>query len=207
MLLSVHRVRSRAELTLSTGEKLFMPRAMLKERPYRGGTPFDMQSFQRFLQERSYPFALEKAVSLLALKARTEKELRDSLRQAAYPAEVIVRVIDRMREAGYINDTEFAAQWAASRTARGMGGRRISMELRRKGLEQDAVDEALSQITDDAVFDSALKTAEKAARGKNLSSPSDRQKITAALLRRGYDYGLARRAISSLMSNGCDCDS
>ena len=44
-LISVQRSHGRATLVLSTGETLVMPRAMLKERPYRGGTPFDREAF------------------------------------------------------------------------------------------------------------------------------------------------------------------
>ena len=53
MLTGVRRIHGRAVLTLSTGETLSMPRAMLKERPYRGGTPFDRDNFDAFLRERA----------------------------------------------------------------------------------------------------------------------------------------------------------
>ena len=83
MLTGVRRIHGRAVLTLSTGETLSMPRAMLKERPYRSGTPFDRDSFDAFLRERAYPFAMEKAVALLASRARTETEIADAQRQNA----------------------------------------------------------------------------------------------------------------------------
>lgn len=54
---------------------------MLKERPYRGGTPFDREAFDTFLSERSYPFAMEKAVALLAMRPRTQQEIADALQQ------------------------------------------------------------------------------------------------------------------------------
>ena len=84
-LISVQRSHGRATLVLSTGETLVMPRAMLKERPYRGGTPFDREAFDSFLRERSYPFAVEKAVALLAMRSRTQQEIADALRKNAYP--------------------------------------------------------------------------------------------------------------------------
>lgn len=90
-LLSVRRDHGRAALTLSNGETLVMPRAMLKERPYRGGTPFDREAFDTFLSERSYPFAMEKAVALLAMRPRTQQEIADALRKNAYPARTIAR--------------------------------------------------------------------------------------------------------------------
>ena len=148
-LISVQRSHGRATLVLSTGETLVMPRAMLKERPYRGGTPFDREAFDSFLRERSYPFAMEKAVALLAMRSRTQQEIADALRKNAYPERTIARVMARLDEAGYINDTDFAEQWAASRTTKGMGARRIRMELRQKGVDSEAIDEALSAIDHD----------------------------------------------------------
>lgn len=193
-------MHSRAVLTLSNGETRVMPRALLRERPYRSGVPFDEAAFDALLRERSYPFALERAVSLLAVRARTERELRDALRECAYSEAVIERVIARMDEAGYIDDADFANQWAVSRTGKGLGARRIAMELRQKGVDAEHIEQALSQIDDEERMESAVHAAQKAARGKNLTLPADRQKVFAALMRRGYDSASAKKAIAELMS-------
>ncbi|MBR5225106.1 MAG: regulatory protein RecX [Clostridia bacterium] len=198
---SVKRVHGRATLTLSTGEILPMPRAMLRERPYKSGMPFDRQAFEIFLRERSYPFALEKSVSLLASRARTEKEIVDCLRKNAYPEQTIARVMAKLQDSGYINDADFAAQWTAARTSKGLGSRRIRMELRQKGVDQEKIDQALSAVDDEESLDGAIKAAQKASRGKDLTSPADRQKILAALARRGYDFSLARQALQMLSKN------
>lgn len=195
---SVRRIHSRAVLTLSNGETRVMPRALLRERPYRGGVPFDEAAFDALLRERSYPFALERAVSLLAVRARTERELRDALRQCAYSDAVIDRVIARMDEAGYIDDADFASQWAASRTGKGLGTRRIAMELRQKGVDAEHIEQALGQLDEEERMESAVRAAQKAARGRDLASPSDRQKVFAALMRRGYDSASAKKAIAAL---------
>ena len=198
---SLKRIHGRAVLTLSSGESIPMPRAMLRERPYKSGMPFDRTAFDTFLRERSYAFALEKAVALLASRARTEKEIVDALQKNAYPETTIARVMARLHEAGYINDEDFAAQWAAARTAKGMGIRRIRMELRQKGVDQAQIDQTLTAVDEDEWLSGALKAAQKAARGKNLSSPADNQKIIAALARRGYDFSIARRALNSLIES------
>jgi len=197
---SVRRSQGRAMLTLSNGETLAMPRAMLKERPYRSGMPFDRDAFDTLMNERAYPFAMDKAVTLLSLRSRTEKEIADSLRRNAYPEKTIARVMARLIEAGYLSDAAFAASWAASRTSKGMGACRIRMELRQKGVSQNEIDSALSAIDEDDMLSGAIRTAEKAARGKDLSSPADRQKILASLARRGYDYAAARQALQAILS-------
>lgn len=195
---SVKRVRGRAVLTLSTGETLFMPRAMLKERPYKSGMPFNLEKHESFIAARAYPFAMEKAVAFLATRARTEKELVDVLTENAYPEQAIARVMAYLTDAGYMNDAAYAQQWAASRSGKSLGARRIRMELRLKGVSQEEIDEALSSVDEDAMLDGAVKAAEKFSRGKDLSSPADRQKIMAALARRGYDYAIARQAIEQI---------
>lgn len=197
---SIKRIRGKAVLTLSNGDMIAMPRSMLKERAYRSGMPFDKRCFDTFLNERSYPFAMEKAISLLATRARTEKEITEALRTNAYPEQAIARVMQRLNEAGYINDQDFAENWAASRTSKGLGLRRIRMELIQKGLDSESIDQAFSQLDDDELLLAAVKAAEKAARGKNPENPSDRQKILAALVRRGFDFSIAKDAISRIMT-------
>lgn len=196
---SVRRVHGRVTLALSNGETLLMPRAMLKERPYRSGMPFDRAQFDAFLHDRSYPFALEKAVSLLASRARTEKEIVDALRQNAYPEQAIARVMARLQEENYINDAAFAEQWVNSRTIKGIGARRIRQELCLKGVGQYEIDEALASADEDEMLHAATRIAEKASRGRNLSDPADRQKIIAALARRGFDFTTAKKALQLLM--------
>lgn len=198
---SVRRIHGRAILTLSNGETLAMPRAMLRERPYKSGMPFDRCAFDAFIQERSYAFAMEKAIAQLAMRARTEKELVDCLLKNAYPENAIAKVMAYLHEAGYINDADFAEQWTAARATRGLGSRRIQMELRQKGVSSEQIDQALSSIDEDSMMDGALKAAQKAARGKDISSPPDRQKILSALARRGYDFSTAKRVIQLLIDS------
>jgi len=198
---SVKRVHGRADLILSNGEVLSMPRSMLKERPYRGGMPFDRQLFDVFIQERSYAFGLEKAIALLASRARTEKEIVDCLKKNAYPEAAIARIMARLQEAGYIDDADFAEQWTAARISKGLGARRIRMELLQKGVSQEDIDETLSAVNEKDMMASALKAAQKAARGKDLSTIAARQKIIVSLVRHGFDFSTARTALNELMKS------
>lgn len=198
---SVRRIHGRALLTLSSGEVITMPRVLLRERPYKTSMPFDREAHDALILDRSFSFALEKAIALLAARARTEKEIVDALQKNAYSEAVIAKVMARLHEAGYINDAQFAEQWTASRTTKGLGSRRIRMELRQKGVDTQKIDLALSSMDDGAVMDSAFKAAQKASRGKDLASPADRQKILAALARRGFDFSLAKKAIQQLIES------
>lgn len=198
---SVKRIQGKAILLLSDGQLVPMPRAMLKERPYRGGMPFDREAHAQFIQTRSYSFALQKAVSLLAARSRTEQEIVTALRRNAYPEEAIAHAMAKLHAAGYLNDVDFAEQWTNSRIHRGIGTQRVKIELRRKGIDQDTIDKTISTIDNESLLDSALKTAQKSARGKDLRLPADRQKVLAALARRGFDYSISKRALEQLQKN------
>ncbi len=197
----VKRIQGRADLLLSDGDRVSLPRAMLKERPYRSGMPFDRNAFEHFLKERSYSFGLEKAVSLLASRARTEKEILDALQRNAYPETAIARIMAWLQEAGYLDDGSFAEQWMAARTGKGIGTRRIRIELRQKGVSHEEIDRVMDSVDEKDMFSSAVYAAKKAARGKQLSSPADRQKVIAALARRGFDYAMAKAAIQHLLES------
>ena len=76
----------------------------------------------------------------------------------------------------------------------------VDGQLRQKGVDAEHIEQALGQIDEEERMESAVRAAQKAARGKELSSPADRQKVFAALMRRGYDSASAKRAIAELMS-------
>lgn len=197
---SVKRIQGKAVLSLSDGQTLVMPRAMLKERPYRAGMPFDSAQFHAFLAERSFPFALEKAIALLASRARTEREIVDALTRNAYPESTIARVMARLQEAGYTDDAAFSEQWVSSRAAKGLGPRRIRQELLHKGISSCEIGRALDAADEDEMLENAVRMAKKAAAGKDLSDYADRQKVIAALARRGYDFSLAKQALQQIMN-------
>lgn len=141
---------------------------------------------------------MEKAVALLAMRPRTQQEIADALRKNAYPARTIARVMARLDEVGYINDTNFAEQWATSRTGKGMGARRIRMELRCKGVDGDAIDEALSSIDEDEMLSGALKRREKLHPARIFPIQRTGKRFSPALARRGYGYSEAKQALDML---------
>jgi len=196
---SVKRDHGKAILTLSNGKTHVMPRALLKERPYRSGMPFDEDAFLLLLKDRSYPFAMDKAVTLLSMRARTEKEIVDALRRNSYPEETIARVMARLQEAGYINDAKFAVQFSSSRVSRGLGSHRIRMDLRMKGIDSEIIESTLDGLNHDDMLEAAIKMARKAAHGKDLNDRADRQKLLAALARRGYGFSTAKQALQAIL--------
>lgn len=143
--------------------------------------------------------AYDAALRLLGVRARSRAELLSRLRDKDFPAEEIDSVMARLDRAGLIDDADFAEQWVRSRHQHsGKGRTALRHELRHKGVDQLVIDQALSQVDDDAEHDRAAELLRrKIARlgPEDVLDRGDRDKHTrrlvAMLARRGYAPALA----------------
>ena len=82
-----------------------------------------------------------------------------------------------------------------ARSGRTLGKRRISQELQRKGISRAQAEEALTAVDEDAEAEACRQAAEKlASRYSREASRQGMQKLTQALVRRGFGWEDARRA-------------
>lgn len=86
---------------------------------------------------------------LLAKREYSQAELRQKLRQKAYPEEDIESALARAVENGWQSDERFCAVFIRYRAQQGYGPRRLKQELRQKGI----ADWLLTQALDNAEID------------------------------------------------------
>jgi regulatory protein len=145
----------------------------------------------------------DRALDLLAFRARSEAELRRKLIQKGEPAEQVDAVIGRLREQKLLDDADFALQFARSKaTATGSSKRRILTELARKGVAREVADSAVNELAETEGVDlsaSVHRVAEKKWRTlAKLDDRTARQRLYAFLARRGYDPEEIREAMCAL---------
>lgn len=81
-----------------------------------------------------YEKLVSAALRFVSFRPRSEKELRDFLLKKPNHEDV-EKVIERMRELGYVDDRKFADWWVSQRSLfRPKGKRVIEYELRKKGV-------------------------------------------------------------------------
>ena len=144
------------------------------------------------LEKQAVPAALTKAASLLSLRNRTVKEMEEALQKSAYDEQTIAFVIRHLLDAGYLNDEAFALHWIRHRQSSGLGSSRILRELLFKGIDKELAVRCLQQVReeDDTSQEAALDRAlDKILRGRNPDDPKERQRILAAMARRGFSIG------------------
>lgn len=155
-------------------------------------SPERLASLRR-MEERQY--AKRTALRYLSTRPRTERELRDRLREAECSDEDIVALLEELRRAGLVNDAAFARAYVRDAIARRPAGRLL---LRQKmlllGLEKSLVEEVLGETLNPAgQQESALASArtylaKKPAPKNREQRQKLRSHVAAHLARRGFSW-------------------
>jgi len=128
---------------------------------------------------------------------RSKAELAGKLARKQVPPEVAERLLTRFEEVGLVDDVAFARDWVQSRhTGRGLARRALSFELRRKGVDDEVIAEAVSDL--DA--DDEAATARQLVRRKlpslaRFDHVTQMRRLTGMLARKGYSSGIAYRVV------------
>lgn len=134
---------------------------------------------------------------------KTEHQLRVLLEKREIPSEVAEPLLKRFVEAQLIDDAQYARSFVSSRLA--AGGKSASMlrrELKQKGVAEDKIQDALSELDDGQEFEIALKLAiSRASRMTNLELDKKRRRLLGVLMRRGFSSSVASRAMAMALAS------
>lgn len=144
----------------------------------------------------------EYAVGALARRMRTVAELKRLLRMRVEDAEseygktLVELIIRRLKDRGYLNDSQYAAYFSSlRRDNQKFGRRRVITDLKVKGIHNEVIDKAV-----DTAFEgiSEEKQAREFLRRKRLVKPKD-QKETARIFRQLARGGFGTKTIFTIL--------
>ena len=144
----------------------------------------------------------DRALNMLALRARSSSELARSLVRKGEQKPHVDWAIARLLEQGLLDDAAFARALTRSRVVGGKRSRRrVEQELARKGVSRTVAGEAIDDVFEDEAVDQRA-IVEEAARKKlrslaGLEPAVQRRRLYAFLARRGYDLDDIRAAIAA----------
>ncbi len=135
--------------------------------------------------------AIDRAMTFLSGAVKTEKQTRDHLKEKGYTPLVINSVIDKLNEYGFLNDGEYAKRYAESYSGK-KGARLIKLELMRKGVTEDAAEEAADGIGSQT--QTVMQIADKYMRGKEPDLKT-LQKLYRHVISKGFSFDDAKEAV------------
>jgi regulatory protein len=131
------------------------------------------------------------AVRFLGYRPRSQAEIKQRLTKHGFEDETIRQTLERLKEAGFADDDSFARLWVENREIFSPRSKRLArMELKRKGLEAEIIEKAVSRIDEK---DSAYRAAQSRVRRlEALEYNAFRLRLGQYLGRRGFSYTIIK---------------
>ena len=197
----VREEKAGLRITVDDEKVFWLSRSDAPDHPLQPGMPIDLPAFQAWLSTRQYPKALDHALGLLAARARSTQEVREKLEHRKYMEQTIQQVLRKLEKERLLDDEAFAQSWAAARSRRQFGRNRILMELRQKGISNDAAHRACANLDKDETEKAAVELACKLLKKRQSEADPRKtlQKVMAAMARRGFSYESAGSAVKAAL--------
>jgi regulatory protein len=172
------------------------------------GKKLESEDLEKLFYEVEVGKLMEKAYNLFSFRMRSEREVRDWLKVKSFKEkvkneqeisqEVMDLLIERLKQKGLINDLEFAKSWVEGRRrSKNLGIRALKMELSQKGIEREIIEEVVRgeslEVSEEQLAQQGLEKKMKI--WKDLDKYKRRQKAVEFLMRKGFDYDLAKEVV------------
>lgn len=160
--------------------------------------PFARPKKKFYTEDEVYEYA----VGSLARRMRTVAELKRLMRariedsESEYGRTLVELVIRRLKDQGYLNDSQYAASYSSLRRDNQKFGRmRVVTELKSRGVHGDVIGKAVDAAFEDV---NEEKQARDYLRKKRLNKPQG-PKEAARIFRQLARAGFATKTISTIL--------
>lgn len=175
--------------------------------PGKEVSPADLE---KLLFEAEVGKLIERMYRLFNVRARSEKEIRDYLRNLSFKRKLqgdeeiseltVEQLIDRLKKKGLLNDELFAEAWVdARRRSKKKGVKVLQSELMQKGIDREVVEKVLAenQVDEEKLAKEALE--KKLKIWDNLPPLEFKKKASDFLLRRGFAYEIVKGVVDKFL--------
>ncbi len=155
-----------------------------------------------------YEKARQSAFRYLSYRGRSIHEVRSKLAEKGFSDTVIKKVVDRCIDFGYLDDKNFARQWARNfAVGRLWGDRKIEVRLVGKGISRDLIRDAIVEAREEKDERRAIKElVEKRLRSESESeifSYKGQRRLLQSLTSRGFPAGLILDVMKEMENDFC----
>ena len=153
--------------------------------------------FEEFLKDNARENAKEYLYAMVARKSRTIKEAREKLYGKGFHKDAVEHAISVVSSYGYLNDEEYAKSFVEN-GSRSKGSFRLKREMQLKGVGEEDLNLALSELDEEDECESAKIVAIKYLKGKDAEDEKTKEKLFRHLVSRGYSYSIVKKTLREL---------
>lgn len=197
----------RYRITLADGRQWLVSAAALAEagatRPGVTLAPGQVAVLER---EAAIIGILDRAVASLARRRRSRRELERAAQRRGEDPALVRLALERLADAGVLDDQVLAEAEAASGLRRGEAPARVRQRLRRRGVAGTGAEEAIRRAVQEEQYDEG-GACEALARKRwpalaPLAPEVRRRRLVGFLLRRGFGAATVQRVVRALEREG-----
>jgi regulatory protein len=171
--------------------------AMIEALKLRKGQQLSEEEIARLRALDEIEAAHEAALNFLSYRPRSTQEVRRKLEERKFSQQAAEQVLERLEQAGLLDDEAFSRYWIENREQFGPRSiRALRQELRQKGVPDSIIATALEGLDEEeAAYRAASHRARRVA---GLSRQAFSKKMGDFLTRRGFSYAVSRDVIKRL---------
>ncbi|SUQ47788.1 Regulatory protein RecX [Clostridium neonatale] len=162
----------------------------------------DISKLQEIAEKESYIRCKESAIKIIERSYKTEKEIRDKLKQKGYEEKQINKNRHFLKEYNFINDNTYAKAFIKDKLS-SKGSQKIKYDLMKKGIAKDIIEENLIKVDKNEEKEVALNVGRKkyeSIRRKESDNYKLSGKLYRFLISRGYAYDIVKDVVKEIMS-------
>ena len=159
----------------------------------------DISKLQEIAEKESYIRCKESAIKIIERSYKTEKEIRDKLKQKGYEEKQINNSIDFLKEYNFINDNTYAKAFIKDKLS-SKGSQKIKYDLMKKGIAKDIIEENLIKVEEKEVALNVGRKKYESIRRKESDNYKLSGKLYRFLISRGYAYDIVKDVVKEIMS-------
>ena len=163
------------------------------------GDEIDKDYLDKILHDNADLACFDRALSVLEKSAKTKKMMADFLKEKKYPVDSIEKAIAKLQDYGYINDGAFAENYIKSYSQQ-KGKFRLKQELLAKGIDDDIIQEKLSDLSEEEMEESCRQLAQKFAKSRRQDEKLS-EKLFRHLLGKGYSYSMVAKVVGEVKND------
>ncbi len=175
-------------VVLDDNSRLYIHSSILAEYHLKEGMDVPEEAVEEITEANEYRKARERALYLLDGRDYSFREMYDKL-AANYSEDICLRVCKYLAEMRLINDRRYAELRARELfEIKHVGMFKAKMELRRRGISDEIIAEAVEPYADAEDTFARLEELVEKKYERYLTSEKGVKKVKSALLRQGYRY-------------------
>lgn len=157
------------------------------------GQEISEDKLEEFKKTSEYGKLYQRTLEWVLMRPRSEKETRDYLYKKIYDKKLnknyINEIINRLQSKNYLDDLKFAEWYVENRfVKKGISKKRLSMELKKKGISNEIVEKVLDVRDDEEEIKKII--------AKRRDKYTD-EKLIQYLCRQGFSYQLAQNLVQT----------